>query len=58
MELSHGSTTAALTLLRAARLVDIDAGRYIEPGVLLVDGGRILEVSPTSGCSCRRAGCC
>jgi imidazolonepropionase-like amidohydrolase len=35
-------------LLRAARLLDVDKGEYIEPGELLVDGERIVEVSPSS----------
>jgi imidazolonepropionase-like amidohydrolase len=35
-------------LLRAARLLDLDAGGYVEPGVLLVEGSRIAAVSPTS----------
>jgi imidazolonepropionase-like amidohydrolase len=34
--------------VRAARLLDVDAGRYVEPGVLLVDEGRIAAVAPTS----------
>jgi imidazolonepropionase-like amidohydrolase len=34
--------------VRAARLLDVDAGEYIEPGELLVEAGRITEVSPTS----------
>jgi imidazolonepropionase-like amidohydrolase len=32
--------------LRAARLLDVVAGTYVEPGDLLVQGGRITEVSP------------
>jgi imidazolonepropionase-like amidohydrolase len=34
--------------LRAARLLDVDAGEYVTPGELLVQGGRIVEVSPAS----------
>jgi imidazolonepropionase-like amidohydrolase len=34
--------------VRAARLLDVDAGEYVEPGELLVEAGRITEVSPTS----------
>src|SRR5438552_4258706 len=34
--------------LRAARLLDVDKGEVLEPGELLVDGGRIVEVAPTS----------
>jgi imidazolonepropionase-like amidohydrolase len=36
------------TLLRAARLLDVDKGEYLEPGTLLVSGERIEEVSPTA----------
>jgi imidazolonepropionase-like amidohydrolase len=35
-------------LLRAARLLDVDAGAYVAPGELLVEGERIVEVSPSS----------
>jgi len=34
------------TLLRAARLLDIERGEYITPGELLVDGERIVDVAP------------
>src|SRR5438045_6211693 len=34
--------------LRSARLLDVDKGELLEPGSLLVDEGRILEVAPTS----------
>jgi hypothetical protein len=34
------------TLLRAARLLDVDKGEYLEPGTLLVNGDRIEEISP------------
>ncbi len=34
--------------LRAARMLDVDAGSYVEPGDLLVEGDRIVAVSPTS----------
>ncbi|MEX2255580.1 MAG: amidohydrolase family protein [Acidimicrobiia bacterium] len=34
--------------LRSARLLDVDSGELIEPGELLVDGERIVAVSPTS----------
>ena len=34
--------------LRAARLLDVDKGELLEPGELLVDGDRIVEVMPTS----------
>ena len=33
-------------MVRAARLVDVDKGEYVEPGVLLVEGERIVEVNP------------
>lgn len=33
-------------LLTAARLLDVDAGTYAEPGALLVEGDRITAVSP------------
>jgi imidazolonepropionase-like amidohydrolase len=35
-------------LLRAARLLDIDTGTYAEPGSLLVDGERIVDLAPAS----------
>jgi imidazolonepropionase-like amidohydrolase len=35
-------------LLRGARLLDLDKGEYLEPGSLLVDGERIVEVAPTN----------
>jgi imidazolonepropionase-like amidohydrolase len=34
--------------LRAARLLDVDRGEYVEPGSLLVEGERIMAVSPAS----------
>ena len=34
--------------LRSARLLDVAAGAYVEPGDLLVEGGRITAVSPSS----------
>src|SRR5438132_4971944 len=34
--------------LRSARLLDVDKGELLEPGELLVDGDRIVEVAPTS----------
>jgi len=34
--------------LRSARLLDVTAGSLVEPGALLVDGERIVDVSPTS----------
>jgi imidazolonepropionase-like amidohydrolase len=34
--------------LRSARLLDVDQGELLEPGELLIDGGRIFEVAPTS----------
>jgi imidazolonepropionase-like amidohydrolase len=34
--------------LRSARLLDVDKGELIEPGDLLIEGGRIVEVAPTS----------
>jgi imidazolonepropionase-like amidohydrolase len=34
------------TLLRGARLLDVDKGEYVEPGVLLVEGERIVDVTP------------
>ena len=37
------------TFLRAARLLDVDAGRYVEPGTVLVEDGRIVSVGdPTA----------
>ena len=34
--------------LRSARLLDIEMGELVEPGELLVDGERIVEVAPPS----------
>ena len=36
------------TLLRSARLLDVDTGTLVEPGELLVRDDRIVDVSPTS----------
>ncbi len=33
--------------LRSARMLDVDTGELIEPGDLLVEGGRIVEVAPS-----------
>src|SRR5918992_4545120 len=33
--------------LRAARMLDVDKGEVLEPGNLLVEDGRIVEVDPT-----------
>lgn len=41
-------TPPSPVVLRASRLLDVDAGTYVEPGVLLVEGARIIEVSPSS----------
>jgi imidazolonepropionase-like amidohydrolase len=35
-------------LVRAARLLDVGKGEYIEPGTLLVEGERIVEVAPAT----------
>ncbi|MET0727075.1 MAG: amidohydrolase family protein [Acidimicrobiales bacterium] len=35
-------------LVRAARLLDVEKGEYIEPGDVLVDGERIAEITPRS----------
>jgi imidazolonepropionase-like amidohydrolase len=34
--------------VRSARRLDVDVGEYVEPGDVLVERGRIREVSPTS----------
>jgi imidazolonepropionase-like amidohydrolase len=34
--------------LRSARLLDVDKGELLEPGELLIDGDRIVEVAPAS----------
>ena len=34
--------------LRSARLLDVDGGSYVEPGDLLIQGDRIVDVAPTS----------
>ncbi len=35
-------------LLESARLLDVDTGEYVEPAAVLVDGGRIVELAPSS----------
>jgi len=35
-------------LVRAARLLDVDAGRYVEPGTVLVEDGRITAVGSSA----------
>ena len=35
-------------LLRASRLLDVVTGEYVEPGAVLVQDDRILDVSPAS----------
>lgn len=37
-----------LTHVRAAALLDVDSGELIEPGGLLVEGDRIVDVAPSS----------
>ena len=34
--------------LRAARLLDVDRGEYLQPGEVLIEGDRIVEVAPKS----------
>jgi len=34
--------------LRSARMLDVAKGELIEPGELLIDGERIVEVAPTT----------
>jgi imidazolonepropionase-like amidohydrolase len=36
------------TLLRSARLLDVDTGEVMQPGELLVEGARIVGVAPSS----------
>ncbi len=36
------------TLLRSARMLDVDSGEIVKPGELLVDGEHIVEVAPVS----------
>jgi imidazolonepropionase-like amidohydrolase len=40
----HGQDTMPVTVVRAARLLDIVRGTIVRPGVLLVQGDRILRV--------------
>jgi imidazolonepropionase-like amidohydrolase len=44
---SYAQTPPPATVLRAARLLDIEAGRIIRPGEVLVRGERIAEAGPT-----------
>ncbi|MBI2994285.1 MAG: amidohydrolase family protein [Gammaproteobacteria bacterium] len=47
--LSVTADAAAETIvLRAARLLDVDSGEFIEPGVVVVDGNRIMALNPDS----------
>ena len=39
---------AGTIVLRAARLLDVDSGKFIEPAVVVVDGSRIMDVNPES----------
>ena len=41
-------TPQAPTLLRGARVLDVDKGEYLEPGEVLVDGDRIVDLVPSS----------
>jgi imidazolonepropionase-like amidohydrolase len=34
--------------LRGARMLDVDSGELVEPGSLLIDDGRIVELAPSS----------
>jgi imidazolonepropionase-like amidohydrolase len=42
------TTPPTPVVVRAARLLDVDAGTYVEPGALLVEGDRIVDVGVTS----------
>jgi imidazolonepropionase-like amidohydrolase len=46
--MARSRTPQPPTLLRAARLLDVDAGTYVTPGTLLVEGDRIVEVAPAA----------
>jgi imidazolonepropionase-like amidohydrolase len=46
--MARARTPSSPVLLRAARLLDVDAGVNVEPGALLVEGERIIEVSPST----------
>ena len=34
--------------LRSARLLDVDKGELLEPGDVLIDGDRIVDIAPTT----------
>jgi imidazolonepropionase-like amidohydrolase len=36
------------TVVRSARMLDVDKGEVLEPGELVIDGDRIVDVSPSS----------
>lgn len=40
------AAAADVTVLRAARLLDVDSGELIEPAVVVVDGNKITAVNP------------
>jgi imidazolonepropionase-like amidohydrolase len=42
------SPPAPPVLIQAARLLDVDTGDYVEPGTLLTEGDRIVEIGPRS----------
>jgi imidazolonepropionase-like amidohydrolase len=46
--MARSRTPERPTLLRGARLLDVDKGEYIEPGELLIEGERIADVNPTT----------
>src|SRR5690606_23234690 len=44
--LAAAPVLAETTVLRAARYLDVAAGRFVEPAVIVVEDGRILAVDP------------
>jgi imidazolonepropionase-like amidohydrolase len=41
-----GPVLAETTILRAARYLDVDAGRYVSPAVIVIEDGKIAAINP------------
>ncbi len=46
--MASARTPEAPIHLVSARLLDVDKGEFVEPGELLVEGGRIVDIAPSS----------
>lgn len=43
----HAAAPAQTLVLRAAHILDVDAGKLVTPGVVVIDGNRIQSVNPS-----------